>query len=195
MTEFGLYPAYVRLDYASAYAPHTRLLPTLAWVQSSITGTMGSYISWSGVPRDAEDMIDDLVAKMKPFDDPTTTYNLATIYVVDAVTNQAVPQVFKSLAVVGTSAAAGVRKAVQSTFNFRTVALNAFKVVFLDSPHGTGQFDKALPTTFSADAIALEAELGNTGNAWSARDNSKPNGLVSVTYTLNEALRKQYRMG
>lgn len=195
MTENGLFPAYVRYDYTSEYAPHTRTVPTLAWFFSSITGTMGSYLSHDADPIDAEAMIDALVVVMKEIDDPTTTYNLATVYTVDEATNRSIPRATKALTAVGTSAAGGVRKAVQATFNFRTAEINPFKLVFLDKPHGTGQFDKQPFSAFDADAIALVDELESTNNAWCGRDNSQIVACISATYTLNEALRKQYKMG
>jgi len=195
MTEYQLDPAYVKLYYTSEYAPHEHVIPTLNWVPTSITGTMGSYVAWNTVPIDAEDMIDNLVDKLKVFQDPSTSYTLAEIYTKATPTAPSILQAAKTLAVVGTSAAGGVRKAVQGTFNMKTTAGHAFKMVFLDYPHGTGQFDKQTPISFSAGAIALINEIASTGNAWAGRDKQRVNTALSVTNTLNEALRKQYRMG
>jgi len=194
MTEYGLDPASIRFDYHSAFGPHTMIVKTLPWLPSSITGSMGSYVSWSGAPVDAEAMIDDLVDKMKVFLNPTSSFDLVTIYTKATPTALSVVEAIKALAVVGTSAAGGVSKAVQATFNFKTTIAGNTKLVFLDYPHGTGDFDKQTFTSFSAGAIALFTELALVTNAWAGRDNHRINTFVSVTNTLNEKLRKSYKM-
>jgi hypothetical protein len=156
---------------------------------------MGSYLDWTGTPVDAEAMIDAFITKAKVFQDPTTTYTLAEIYTKATPTSPSILEVAKSLAVVGTSAAGGIRKAVQATFNFKTTAGNPLKVIFLDYPHGSSQFDKQYPVSFSSAANDLVDEMRSTANAWAGRDKTRPAVAISVTNTLNEALRKQYRMG
>lgn len=195
MTEYGLDPAFVKLHYTSAYAPHVHIIPTLNWIPTSITGTLGSYVAWNSVPIDAEVMIDNLIDKLRPFADPTTSYDLIEIFTKASPSDPNVLVATAARTLAGTSAAAGVRKAVQATFNFKTTGGAAFKLVFLDYPHGTGQFDKQPAIALSADAVALAAEITDVGNAWAGRDKTRPSTIISVTNTLNEALRKQYRMG
>lgn len=195
MTEYALDPAFVRLDYSTAYGAHVMLIPTLAWLPTPITGNMGSYIAWDSTPRDAEDMIDTFVGIAKAFLDPTSSFNLATIYTKASPTAPNTLAAIKSLAVVGTSAAGGVRKAVQATFNFKTAGGQAMKLVFLDYPHGAGQFEKQPFLSWSADALALFGELNSVASAWAGRDKTRIVAGISVTNTLNEKLRKQYHMG
>lgn len=194
MTEFSLDPAFVKISYTSAYAPHVHMLPTLNWLPTSITGTMGSYVAWDTVPIDAEAMIDDIIALLAAIADPSTTYNLAEIYTKADPDAPARLQAAKVYTTIGTSVSGGVRKAVQATLNLKTTGGNAAKVTFLDYPHGTGQFDKVTPVSFSATFVDLILALAMTSNAWAGRDKTRINTALSVTTTLNEALRKQYRM-
>lgn len=194
MTEYGLDPAYVVIDYVSEYAPHKHIIPTLAWSATNITGTMGSYTAHDSTPVDAEDMIDALVALLAPIAHTSTTYTQASVYTKPTPDDPAILERAKAYTTAGSSAASGVRKAVQATFNMKTVGAQPFKVVFLDYPHGTGQFDKQYPSSFSADAIALADALANPSNAWAGRDKTRVATFLTVTNTLNEALRKQYRM-
>lgn len=194
MAPNSLYPAFIRLDYHSAYAPHVMILPTKEWLPTSIGGTLGSYEGWSGIPVDAEDMVNDLVTAMKPFFLASTTFDLATVYTMAAAVAPAIPQATVGLAVAGTNVdVVSQAKAVQQTLSMRTTGGGHMKMVFLDAPAGSG-FDKAFPAGFSAAELALVAQLRNDLNAWSGRDNSQPGPAISVTYTLNEKLRKEYRM-
>lgn len=194
MTEYSLDPAFVKISYTTQYAPHVHMLPTLNWLPTSITGTMGSYVAWNTVPIDAEAMIDDMINLLAAIADPSGSYNLAEIYTKADPDAPARLQAAKVYTVLGTSVGGGVRKAVQGTLNLKTQGGQAAKVTFLDYPHGAGQFDKVTPLGFNADFIALITALASTGNAWAGRDKTRINTALSVTATLNEALRKQYRM-
>lgn len=196
MTEYGLEPAFVKLDYVSPYAPHSMLLPTRAWLPTSITGNMGSYVAWNDDPIDAEEMIDALVAKLKVFHKPTTSFSLATIFTKPLETDPALPVAIKALAVVGTSAAVGASKAIQQTWNFRTAGTHPAKLTFLDAPMGDNvEFDRVTLLGFNADALSLVNEFCDVANAWSGRDNTRVANAIGITFTVNEALRKQYHMG
>jgi len=194
MTEYGLQPSYIKLNYSTPFGDHSETIPTLEWLPTSITGNMGSYVNWASTPIDAEAMIDDFVVVAKPFLSSDYTYDLATIFNFDGTANKFLPVAIKALAVAGTGLTAPPRKAVSQTFNLRTTAGNPFKLVFLDAPLGSTDFDKQTLLTFSAAALALVAEVEDTANAWSGRDNARPNAAISVTYDLNDALRRQYRM-
>ena len=86
-------------------------------------------------------------------------------------------------------------KAVQATFNMKSAGAYPFKMVFLDYPHGGGEFEKQRFGDISAAAQALFLEFTRDDRGWSARDNTQIVAFLSVTNTLNEALRKQYHMG
>jgi len=194
MTEYSLDPAFVRLDYVSVWGPHVHLIPTKEWLPTSISGTMGSYVDWTSTPVDAEAMIDDLVAAFAPIHKDNTNYTLATIYTKDGVDAPAIPVATKALSVAGSSALTTHAKAIQATFNMRTLGVQPFKLVFLDVPHSGGDFDKETPFTFSAAEIAIFAEVMNPARAWAGRDNTQGAAAISVTWNINQSLRKRYGM-
>lgn len=168
-------------------------LPTLGWLPTSITGAMGSYVNWAGVPVDAEDMVDNLVTSLALQFPATTTMNLATIYTQAGALGPAVPVAIKALSVVGSNAVGGPDKATQATLNFRTVGIHPAKLVYLDVPIGTSNFNKVRPAGFSA-AIADNVDVLTSDNwAWSGRDDTQIKTAISLTITLNERLRREYK--
>jgi len=194
MTEYGLQPSYVKLDYSTPFGNHSHTIPTLQWLPTSIMGNMGSYVAWDTVPIDAEAMIDSLVALLKPEIGSDSSYDLASIYNFDVGSGKFRPEAFKALAVAGTGSTASPRKAVSQTINMRTVGGSTFKIVHLDHSLGASEFDKIPPLGFGGAALAIVTEVTLTSNAWSGRDNTRPNGIISATFDLNDALRRQYRM-
>jgi hypothetical protein len=194
MTEYGLQPSYIRVDYHSAYGPHSHTLPTLQWLPTSITGAMGSYVGWGSVPLDAEDMIDGLIALAKTQLPPSSEYDVATVFNYDSGAERFVPVATKSLAVAGTSGTGSPNKAVSFTMNLRTTGGSTMKMVFLDIVHTGLEFNKIGPGAFSANQLLIADYLGDIDNAFSGRDNTRPTAIISGTFDLNDALRKQYRM-
>jgi len=169
-------------------------VPTKAWLSTSITGSLGSYAPWTGSNIDAEVMITDLINALKPFVPSTTSFNLITIYTKADATAPNIPQASKDIAIVGTSGATGLAKAISATFNFKTTGNGNAKLVLLDSPLGTSGFEPLFPSGFSADVIALAALFTDPLAAFSGRDDNRPNVLRKVSYDLNDKLQKQYRM-
>lgn len=194
MTEYGLQPSYVRLDYHSSYGPHSQTIPTVQWLPTSITGTLGSYVNWDSTPIDAEAMIDDFVDIAKDLIPTTSQYDVATVFNFDVGADRFIPVATKALGVTGTFTPASPNKAVSLTLNMRTVGGQPFKLVFLDYVLGAAEFNKIGPAAFSADMTAIVDEVSGTTNAWSGRDNTRPTASISATFDLNDALRKQYRM-
>lgn len=194
MTPHSLSPGFIRIDYHSAYGPHVHILPTLQWFVTSITGTMGSYAAHNGTPIDAEDMINAFVDKLAAQHKSSTVFDLATVYTQANPTGQAIPRASAALTQVGSNAALGPDKATQMTLNGRTTGYNPFKLVLLDVPMGTSNFNKIMPGNFSSQIQGIFDEYGLSSNAWSGRDDQQPSYPISVTLTMNEALRKAYRM-
>lgn len=191
--ENSLSPAFVRIDYRSTWATHIALLGTSAWFPTSITGTLGSYLSHDGDPLDAEVMINAFVDKLAAQHKATTNFDLATVYTQAAPVGQAIPRASASLTQVGSNAAGGPDKATQLTLNGRTTLFGHFKLVLLDVPVGTSNFDKQFPSTFPSTISDIFTEYALTDNAWLARDGGQPSFPISATITLNERLRKEYR--
>jgi len=194
MTEYGLQPSYVKIEYSTPFGNHSHTIPTLQWLPTSMTGAMGSYLNWSSIAIDAEAMIDALVDVLKAEIGTDSSYDLATVFNYDGTANIFLPVAFKSLAVAGTGATGAPRKACQQTINIRTSGGRPMKIVHLDHSIGATEFDKIPSFSFSGAADAIVAELVDSDNAWAGRDNTQPLAAVSATFDINDALRKQYHM-
>jgi len=196
MAKNSLSPSSMVLDYHSLYGTHKMTIPTLQWLPTNLTGTIGSFLAWDGVTSvDAFVMVNALCDLLKVFMLATSAFDLVTIYNQATPTSDNIPARSAVLTNTGTSSATGFSEAQSSTFNFKTTANGDFKLVLLDVPVGSNGFVALHPSAFSAAVTNLEAEVISNTNAWSGRDDARPNVCRKVTYDLNEKLQKAYRMG
>jgi hypothetical protein len=195
LTEYGDGPTFIQIDYTSAYAPHSMRLHATEWNPVPITGGMGSFTNWNGTPRDAEEMIDDFLLDLKELMNPYSTITLATIFTKPTESAPSIPVASKSLAIVGTNALTTHDKAIQSTVNMRTTLFHPVKLVSLDVPHDGTNFDKQNISTAGTSYVAVYNELRGDDNAWCGKDGAQIGSLISITWNINQALRKQYGMG
>lgn len=194
MTPNGLQPAYVEIEYRSAYAPHVMVRPTGAWSPGiPETNVSGTFLSWNGDQIDADTMINDMVQLFQPFFLATTEFELYTVFEWDDAADRFIPRASQPLGLAGTSVSTSWAKAVSKTLNFRSVSGYTAKIVLLDVPSGN-TFDPV--NAFGADpstSAVVDAFL-DPDQAWSARFNEKPGSFLKQTTTLNDELRKQYHM-
>jgi len=194
MAPNALDPAFGVLEYTSLWGSHKATIPTRDWNAGIGTNGYGGYVGWdTTTPNDALDMWTDLCNLLKVFVLASTSFNLVTLYTQASPTAKPLPQVIVPLAIVGTNVSTSQAKAVQQTWNFRSVAFGRFKLVLLDGPSGGG-FEKILHAGFGADDLAIEGEMTDLTKAWSARDSTAPATAVSKTITLNDKLRREYGM-
>lgn len=189
---FSLYPAFVVIDEHSEFGLHKRTLPTRAW--TGTTGTPGEYSAWDTSVAQADLMIEALVDLLAATMVTTYNFDAYTIYTMTSETATPQPRYQATLNVPGVLTAADAVPASQGTMSFRTAAFGKFKITFLDAIP-SGDFKPQLPGGFTAAQTAIAAALSNSGNAWSARDNSQIGDPQRLTWTLNEKLRKAYRLG
>jgi hypothetical protein len=194
MTEYDLYPSFIQIDYTTVFGAHVHIIPTRAWNNVSLTGSMGSFTDWLGATRDAEDMIDDLVTAMKGIHKDDTTINLATIFNKASVDAPSIPVATKAIGVAGTSTLTTHAKAISAQLNFRTDNFHPMKLVFLDVPHPATDFNKETYASTPSYVKDIADQIRADQNAWAGRDNEQPSVLISVTWNINQALRKQYHM-
>jgi hypothetical protein len=193
MTAFSLSPAFVVVNYHSPFAPHKMTLPTLAW--SSLGGTHGEggYTAWDEVTnRDADDMIKDLVTALADVMPDDTTFDDYIIYTKADAHAANIPQRAGPLAITGTLTGA-YPPATQATWSFRTAAFNHFKLVTLDT-QPPSDFARIEAADWSVDQNAVRTQLESDGNAWAARDGTQIATAIRITFTLNEKLRRAYRL-
>lgn len=185
----GLYPAFVRIEYHSAYAPHIMTIPTLAW--DTGPDFDGHFDTHDAGTIAAEEMIQALVDTLAEIYTSGVTFDRWTIYTLDTPTSDPVPQTGATLAVPGTNVSSAWSKAVEQTFVWRTTLAGIFKLVLLDVPTDDN-FDNV--QTLSGDYTAIGAEIQSPDNAWAGRDGGRPQTFIQASATLNEKLRRSYRM-
>jgi hypothetical protein len=192
MTQYSLAPAYFVINSHNVLAPHKMTIPVRAWADSVVAGGSGTFTNWEDAGIDADAMIQAFAALLQPIFPTDTTFDSYTIYTKADESSPSFPVAFKEIALDGTNVA-GYVPATQSTWTFRTVNLNHWKLVFLDLPVPDG-FAKTLPADLTPAGEAIVAFVTDTANAFAGRDNSKPLGFISATATLNEKLRREYRL-
>jgi hypothetical protein len=191
MAPNSLSPASVVIDYHSAYAPHKMTIPTLEWFPTSITGTLGSYVSHNGNPVDAETMVRALIDKLKVFMKTNAAFDNITMFTQASPTAPNIPRATLAVAIAGTGGGTD-EAAVSRTWNFKTGSNGNMKITLLDSPIPATWFNRRLPASFSADELAVPTEIQASAGAWAARDDNQATTCRSITFDLNDKLQKMY---
>lgn len=186
----SLFPAFVRLNYHSAAAPHSQTIPTLPWLDVESDGEVGEFETWGASTIDALDMITNLVDELVKFFDALVTYDNFVIFTQEDAEADPVPRASGSFtAKVGTETDAGWGGAVQTTISFRTTLFGLSKLTLLDS----ASRDDFNPITVPvAPYTTLIPEFAATFNGWSGQDGGRPATFIRATKTLNEKLRRAY---
>lgn len=191
--ENSLSPAFVKINYQSEYAPHSMTIPTVPLIAA--VGDAPPYFDLRGAEIDynADTGIRDFVNLLKAIWSPLTTFVDYTLYTQAGVGDTPVPVWSAPLTIVGTSGMALVHKAVQGTMSFRATDFTLSKLVFLDYQPGLG-YDKQ-SSVAGSDALNAIKNYAVAPETWLAsRGGGRPNTFLSLTTTLNEKLRRSYRM-
>ena len=194
MAPNSLFPCAVVIDYVNSFARHKMTIPLKEHSPVSGGHIAGTNLAWDASQVDTDDMMQGLADLLKPFFFTDTTFTNYTIMEYADAESPGVPVVSQPfVTAVGTGGA--TIPASQATFNFKTTGFHAFKIVMLDARvSATFAPLTALVSPANDDEIALRDYLTDDVNAFSGRDNERPQSLVRVTYTLNEKLRKSYRL-
>lgn len=191
----SLSPAFVKLEYTSDFGPHVALLPLRAAPAFDPDPSLTTIENWALANVNLEDMITTLVNAMADFYTPADAFTLYSVFT--QLTATADPVFRETLRfatpIVGTSASTTWRKASQLTATFRTSLGGISKLVMLDAL-SFNLWDIQVDPTGSADLIALINEWTQDISAWAGRDGGQPTTFLQLTKTLNEKLRKAYRM-
>jgi hypothetical protein len=136
----------------------------------------------------------ELTDLLVPFYPTTVIFDSWVAYTRETVNDLWLPRsggAFSS--VEGTSGTPGWYKAVQTTITWRTEDFNHVKVVLLDSASGN-TFDPIFSAAADPSTDDLDAYMRSDDCIIAGQDGSRPTTFVRETSTLNEKLRKQYRM-
>lgn len=194
MAENSLSPAFVRIDYTSIHGPHSMTLPSVPVIAAVGGGAPYTFdLRGAAIDVPVKGAVEDFVAIIAEFFETTTTFVAWTLYTQADADATPLPVQADNLGIDGTAATTTWDKAVQVTFTWRTDAFGIFKLVFLDAV-SNNNFDKA--TNFDIDT-ATEAlhDYVTADVTWLAgRDGGRPNTFLQRAKTLNEKLRRSYRM-
>lgn len=193
MAENALSPAFVKINYHSLWGTHVQTVPSVPYIPNVDPATGGQFdLRGAALPTDAEDAIIEFCELQSVFHTTDTVFDSFTIFAQADEESPAIPQYQAQLNIPGTITDPGWAKAVQYTFTFRTTAFGLFKLVMLDADSGNN---------FDVQIAPSEAAYTNLINyvkdpvSWvSGRDDERPSTFLQVSKTLNEALRKAYRM-
>lgn len=186
----GLYPSFVRINYTSAYAPHTMTIPTRQW--TGVAGTPGQYEAWDASTIAADTMIEALITAMLPNNLPSTSFNSYEIFDVPVIDEPPVWKFSKYVTgQVGTLVNTGWAKSNQYMMTFKCADGQLLKIVNLDTPV---QNDWGNVIGTSPRDAAIAAEIIGAGNAWQGRQGAQPIAFSNITISQNKRLRRKYDM-
>ena len=97
----SLFPAYLKINYVSAYAPHVMTIPTLEYAPD--TGEFHTHTD--GTLMDVASLKTLLFDTIKPIFKSTTEFVDWTVYTLAAPGDPALPVFSESLGIAGTTAA------------------------------------------------------------------------------------------
>lgn len=191
--ENSLSPAFVKINYLTEYAPHSQTIPSVPLIAA--VGDAPPYFDLRGgaIDVNADTAIRDYIALAKALFTPATTFVDYTIYSQPGVGDAPLPVWSASLGIVGTSPFTNAHKAFQQTLSFRATDFTLFKLVFLDAIPASGNDKKTPPLADGAMQAIVDYAIADV--TWMAsRGGGRPNTCLSLTTTLNEKLRRSYRM-
>jgi hypothetical protein len=190
----SLSPAFVRIDYTSIYGAHSMTLPSVDVGTTTIGGDIYQFLlPIPLLPTTVSGAVEDFVDVIKPFFIPSTIFNGYTLFTQATPEDTPVPVETNNLNIAGTGGDTTWEKAVQFTLTWRTTEFGVFKLVFLDAV-SNNNFDKI---TDADSDIGLDPvnEYVTASVSWlRGRDGGRPKTFLQAAKTLNEKLRRSYRM-
>ena len=194
MAHNSLSPAFVKINYTSAYGSHVMTVPS---VPIDLVAAGGDPVSFDlrggalnvGVGGAVEDFV-NLLAPLFP---TSTTFVDFTAFRQPDPDDPPTPIFSAALNIAGTEAAGGWSKAVQGTLTFRADDFTLFKIVLLDCASGDS-FDKIVVVTPGGDLEALRDYVVDPVTWIASRGGGRPDVFLQWSFTLNEKLRRAYGM-
>jgi hypothetical protein len=187
-------PYFLQYNYHSGFGPHTMQIPIRHWQAAGGASVAGDVEDWDLSIQDADGMINSLCDLFLPSFPVTVHFDNYIIFKQVGTDEIYTPVAGAALASkVGTNTLNVWHEAVQITNTWRSTNFGIFKIVFLDAESG-GSFGKTSSLPGSGSVFNLNTELTSVANAFMARDNGRPSSYISTTVTLNEKLRKSYRV-
>lgn len=186
-------PVFAKVEYSSIYAPHVAIIPLRdEWVD---TGTsLGSITPWDGGSDiTVISMFEDYMNAWAELLNDTSSFNGITIYTQPDPDVPAQPQASVAVSVPGLLTDAPGDLATQVTLSFRDTEFFLARLTMLDIPVGS-DFTKKTPFTVVADIQAVINVFISEDNAFASRHGFRPSQFIAQTTTVNDSLRRAYRL-
>lgn len=191
----SLFPAFVEYEYTTPFGPHSGILPLGFLPDFGDTATLTTIETWNGGLKSLPTMVTNMINALSNYYTADSAFTLYSTWSLATPTSDPVyKETFRFTPTIeGGGADIGWSKAVQLTHSFRTVNGGVSKLVCLDGG-SFENFDLQVDPTGSADLLAVIAEWTDEDNAWAGRDTTRPAVFLQLSKTLNEKLRRAYRM-
>lgn len=191
MSHYSLFPASLRINYQSEFGIHSMTIPTAKFAfDSGVYKFLKEDLTFIG---QVDTLVTAYVNAIKSWFYTGVTFIDFQAFTYDTPTSAALPLFSANLGIAGT-AVAGTnvqRKATQATWTWRTNESGIFKLVFLDT--SLGSFEK-ITNAANASVAPIHAIVAGANTWMRGRDGGLPVTFLQVAFTLNEKLRKAYRM-
>lgn len=190
----SLFPAFVRIDYTSAYGVHSMTVPSVP-VQNAGGADDPWYFTLRGaeLPVQVQIAVPDFVDVIKIYFPNTVVFQAYTLFTKADADAAPQPRESKTLNIAGTNGGATWSKAVQQTWTWRTDEFGLFKLVFLDVA-SNNNFNRVAAIVGGTADVDLHAYVTAPETWIAGRDGGRPNTFLQMAATLNEKLRRSYRM-
>lgn len=194
MAENLLFPTAGLIEYTGIVGTHFMTVPLTEWSPVSSGHPMGTCTAWDSTQKDVSDFFDEYTDLIKVFLDNTASILNATIYTYASPGAPGRPR--ETVTYTGKVGTGGtVIPAAQQTISFKTSDFGTFRVVILDSVVTSAfQPKKALVSPADDKEIALVNYIKDDANCIQGRDGFQVQTYRGITYTLNEKLRRSYRL-
>lgn len=186
-------PAFLLLEYHSEYSPHVMKIPIRGIENPTADAADLTAEAWDLSSRNIDLMVEDLVDELVPRFPTTVEFDRWSAWSQPLPADEPLFIGSAGITGVGTAATPGWFKASQETISMRDTGGNLVKVTLMDFASGNNWDAYTNATTIGVSAIV--GEMVALTNAWMSRANLRPSNFIRRTATLNEALRRAYRMG
>jgi len=187
-------PTRIQINYHSSFGLHKANLNARLWHDDDSAGGSGSVDDWMAGTVDVDSMVLALINELVNIMPVQSVFDNYIVYTFETPTSDPEPRAQKSVgAIPGAVVTPGWVAAVQTTMTWRTNEFGLAKLVMLDSA-SADDFSKIVDLTASAALAGIDTEFTATPNGWAGRDDARPQTFISQTKTLNEKLRRAYRL-
>lgn len=191
----SLSPAFVRINYVTVYGPHVMTIPSVA-INPDVAQAPSGYefvLRGLALPVEVDEAVNDFVAILLNFYPPSATFVDYTLFSQPTPEDLPVPVWSGTLGLSGNGFVTSIwDKATESTWSFRADDFTLMKLCLLDSR--IGSFDKQVVIAGGSAEADLRDYVTADVTWLASRGGGRPANFLQISKTLNEKLRRSYKM-